>query len=362
MFFKYRYNLFTMNTYKRSFSQQKGSKKKNLPNNSNYFRKKYARDFGKNIFDEILMVKNSLEKNQFIRVNISKISTEKIEEFMQKEGIKYEKTFFPNFFKITRSPYSLASSPEHLMGWFYLQDLASGVPINCINWQSFQDTDDSNGQRFQNKEQELRVLDLCASPGSKTTQICDTLDSLNINYKLYAIEPQQKRLSRLINNIQKMNLKNVEVFQGFGESISTRDLGLPRGDEGNFDVILVDAPCSGNIIGDRNWLQKRNEKGIYENSTLQKKILSNAKSMLKEDGILIYSTCSLEIEENEENIHYAIKELGMKTIDPSLTCNFNTAPITKGKGGNFDKEVSKCIRFMPHISKTEGFFVGVLKK
>ena len=355
-----------MNTYRRNFSQAKGSKKKQSPSNIEYFKKKYQRDFGENIFDKIMMNKNSLEKNQFIRVNTSKVSIEQIEEFMQKEGIKYEKTFLPNFFKVTKTPYSLASSPEHLLGWYYLQDLASGVPINCIDWSDIfsqkKSTQDSKATDAQDKSKSLRVLDLCASPGSKTTQICDTLERLNIPYSLYAIEPQQKRLTRLMNNIQKMRLDNVQVFQGFGETLRTRDLSLPKGDDGNFDVILVDAPCSGNIIGDRNWLQKRNEKGIYENSALQKKILANAKTMLKEDGIMIYSTCSLEIEENEENINYAIRELGMKTIDITLKLPFDTTPVTKGKGGNFDKNVSKCIRFMPHISKTEGFFVGVLKK
>ena len=356
-----------MNTYRRNFSQAKGSKKKQSPSNIEYFKKKYRRDFGETIFDQIMMSKSSLEKNQFIRVNTSIISNEKVEEFMQKEGIKYDKTFLPNFFKITKSPFSLAATPEHLMGWYYLQDLASGVPINTVDWSSIfskrKSTQDTKSPKTGDcKEQELRVLDLCASPGSKTTQICDSLKSLDIPYSLYAIEPQQKRLTRLMNNIQKMKLKEVNVFQGFGETLRTRDLSLPKGDDGNFDVILVDAPCSGNIIGDKNWLQKRNEKGIYENSALQKKILANAKTMLKEDGIMIYSTCSLEIEENEENINYAIKELGMKTINIRLELPFDTTPVTKGKGGNFDKSVSKCLRFMPHLSKTEGFFVGVLKK
>ena len=238
------------------------------------------------------------------------------------------------------------------------QDLASGVPINCINWENIF----SSRKSFGEKDVKLRVLDLCASPGSKTTQIADTLESLKIPYEIYAIEPQQKRLTRLINNIQKMKLEHIKIYQGSGETLRTRDLGLPRGEEGNFDVILVDAPCSGNMISDRNWLSKRNKEGIYENSALQKKILENAKNLLKEEGVMIYSTCSLEVEENEENIHYAIKELGLRVVDTCLNVPFEVKPLNKGKGGNFDLDVSKCVRFMPYESNTEGFFVAVMKK
>ncbi len=328
--------------------RNKKPKVRNLNNNSNYFKEKYNSQFGDNTFNKLLESKTLYSKNQFIRVNLSKTTIEKVEGFLKKNNIIYSKTIYPNFFKIENSKFSLAASPEHLMGWFYIQDLASGTPVNIIDWK----------KEFSGLGRELKVLDLCASPGSKTTQLADTLNFLEVSSKIIAIEPQQKRLTRLINNIQKLKFTNVDIFQSKGEDLKLRDLNQDE----LFDVILVDAPCSGNLVGDFNWLNKRDSKGIFENSNIQKKILENAVSLLKKGGFLIYSTCSLEVEENEENVHFAIKKLGLKPQEIHFKFPFVTKPLLKNKGGNFDKEVSKSIRFMPYNSKTEGFFVSLFKK
>jgi 16S rRNA C967 or C1407 C5-methylase (RsmB/RsmF family) len=88
---------------------------------------------------------------------------------------------------------------------------------------------------------------MASSPGSKTTQIADVLESLKINYQIIAIEKNENRIKRLINNIQRQNLNNIKIL----------NLDVVKfNPEEKFDIIFLDAPCSGNLIDDSNWLKK----------------------------------------------------------------------------------------------------------
>ena len=297
---------------------------------------RWEKNFGIEETKKLLLMPKRISKDTYIRINISKTTPEKIAKFLKTHRVRYSKTFLPNSFKIEKSFFNLTSSIPALTGDIYFQDIASQIPINCIDFKQITSNHKSSST--------LRILDLCASPGSKTTQLADLLNYHKINYEIIAIEPEEKRLTRLINNIQKQSFKNLKIINKKGQDYETEKL---------FDLILLDAPCSGNLVGDRGWLNKRDVKGILERAKIQKELLKKATSILKHNGLLIYSTCSLEKEENEDNVEYAKFELKLKDIKPNIEFAFSTKPLIKSQNS---------MRFMPHISNTQGFFVCCFKK
>ena len=205
-------------------------------------------------------------------------------------------------------------------------------------------------KKFKEKGKMIYVLDMSASPGSKTTQLADLFEYHNIKFHITALEIEKKRLIKLMNNIQRQNFKNIEIY-----SIDARKFNSKN----KYDIVILDAPCSGNLIDDENWLKKRNLNGIEKMSKLQKELLRSAKNFIKKDGILIYSTCSLEPEENEMNINWAVNKLNLKTEKIKMKMKFDSLPLKKYKGQHFTDKNS--IRIIPFHSKTQGFFVSKLK-
>lgn len=295
--------------------------------------RRWEKNFGKDEVRKLLDIKNKISNDTYIRVNLSKTSVNDVCDFLKSNRVKFSETFLPNCLKIEKSFFNLSSSLLSLSGEIYIQDIASQVPVNCIDF-----------KWLKSLNRCVNILDMAASPGSKTTQICDMLKLHNIEYNLIALEPEVKRLQKLINNLHKQECVNVSVVNSTGQKFNS---------EIKFDLILLDAPCSGNLIGDRNWLDKRDVKGILERSNVQKDLLKSAKSLLNENGVLIYSTCSLELEENEENVKFAKDNLDLKDVKCSLNFPFSTKPLLKGQ---------ESIRFMPTKSMTQGFFVSILKK
>lgn len=307
---------------------------------NNTFSQRYDEFFGNGTFHKLLDAKDKYSNNQFVRINLSKISVEDGESFLKKNRVKFTNTFINNSIKIEKSFFNISSSIESISGKVYLQDLASQIPVNCIDFSKY-------------KNSKIRILDMAASPGSKTTQIADLLNFHKIEYEIVALEPDNKRLTRLINNIQKQKFENITVLNCFGEEFLSKEL---------FDIVLLDAPCSGNLVGDRDWLRKRDMKGILANSDLQKKLLKNAEKLTRKGGIMIYSTCSLEVEENELNVDWMLKNSKLKSFKPSLKFGFETRALTSFKGKKLDSGIENSIRIMPYLSKTQGFFVCCFKK
>lgn len=292
---------------------------------------RYEKIYGKKQTKSLIEISKKIINQKYIRINKSKISKEEVIKFLKKNRVKFSETFLEDCIKIDKTFFNLSSSILNLNGSIYLQDIASQIPVNCINF-----------NEFQNKK--IKVLDMAAAPGSKTTQIVDRLDYEKIDYELIAIEPEKKRLQKLMNNIQRQDCKNIKVMNIKGQEINLNN---------KFDIILLDAPCSGNIAGDRNWLSKRDIKGIKDNSKIQKELLTKANEILSEKGILIYSTCSLEKEENEDNVQWAKDNLDLIDLSIALSIPFNSRALERN---------CKAIRLFPAESKTQGFFVSILKK
>jgi len=325
--------------FKKSFNNKSDNYKNTQ---KSVFEVRYDDFFGKGTFNKLLEFQRLLSKNEFVRCNLSKMSESNMNDFFKKNRIKFFNTCFKNGFKIEKTFFKISSSIESLVGDVYIQDLASQVPVNLVDFKKLKD-----------KNKVVRVLDMCASPGSKTTQIVDLLNFNNINYELVALEPEKTRIQRLINNLQKQNCTNVKIFNVFGQDFHSKD---------KFDLILLDAPCSGNLIDDTSWLKKRNMMGIEQNAKIQKELLKNAKDLLDVNGQLIYSTCSMEPEENELNVEWTINKLKLKTIPVKFNFGFKTEPILEFKGKKLNDSVKNSIRFMPYNSKTQGFFVCIFER
>jgi NOL1/NOP2/sun family putative RNA methylase len=265
-----------------------------------------------------------------IRVNTSKISIEALAERLSRKGVLFEKIqFCPNglYYK---SKFSLGSTPEYLMGYYYLQEAASMLPVLALS----------------PSEKDL-VLDMCAAPGSKTTQLSEVMGNRG---EIIAVEKNPGRCESLKNNLERMGCANVTVLNDDVLNINSDEI---------FDKILLDAPCSGNYAMDRDWFEKRNLPGIERNAVRQKKLIEKAYSLLKKGGMLVYSTCSLEPEENEESVMFALS-LGLKLEDSGIKA---VEPAVSGfDGKKFDRTMLLARRLWPHKTGTSGFFIAKLRK
>jgi 16S rRNA C967 or C1407 C5-methylase (RsmB/RsmF family) len=124
-----------------------------------------------------------------------------------------------------------------------------------------------------------------------------------------------------------------------------------------FDRILLDMPCSGNFAADRNWFNRRTIEDVERNAALQREILVQAVRVLNDDGEIVYSTCSLEPEEDEANIEWGVRKLGLQV--ESIDC-YGQNGLTNVFGRRLDVSVEKCKRIWP--GQTQGFFVCKLKR
>jgi 16S rRNA C967 or C1407 C5-methylase (RsmB/RsmF family) len=147
---------------------------------------------------------------------------------------------------------------------------------------------------------------------------------------IVSVDIDESRIKAELFNIQRLGVKNTAVF--LLDARSVKKIGLL------FDKIIVDPPCSasGIVWKEKKRLKSINKQQVWKFSKIQREILSSAVKCLKKDGTLVYSTCSLEAEENEENTAFAEKELKLKLV--------------------------KWEYFFPHVNQTHGFYYALFKK
>lgn len=191
----------------------------------------------------------------------------------------------------------------------------------------------------------LCVADLCAAPGGKTTAIIDALPD---GSKVIANEFVTKRAVILRENLTKWGYSNVMVLNQDTSCFSKSD--------SQFDIVAVDAPCSGEgmMRKDEDAVAQWSPQLIENCSSLQREILDNAVAAVKPGGFLIYSTCTFNRSENEENAQYVCDELGLEPFDPAFPEDWGIP-----RGINTGLPV---YRFMPHRTEGEGLFLAVFRK
>jgi NOL1/NOP2/sun family putative RNA methylase len=276
-----------------------------------FFRKRYEAIGGK--IETIAIPKS-------IRVNTLKISNEELLKRLTSKGVKLTKIPFVKNGYYTESKFSLGATPEYLLGLYQMQEAASQLPAEVL---SPKDTD--------------LVLDMCAAPGIKTTHMAQLMGNKG---QIVALELKEERIPSMANNLERMGITNTIIYKMNGTDVGR--LGL------KFSRILLDAPCSGNYAADKDWFEKRDLDGISRNAGLQRELLEAAAGVLEEGGTLVYSTCSLEPEEDEDNIRYAVETLGLKLESTGIAFGDSIYETTK--------------RFWPHKTKTQGFFIAKLRK
>ena len=261
---------------------------------------------------------------QYLRVNTLKISPQELKDRLESKGIVLEDTYLDYMFKIVESPYSPGCTPEYLFGYYYLQSISSTVPPIVLNPSS-----------------EDVVLDMCSAPGGKTTHISQLM---NNNGVVVANELNRKRIRSLKSNIYRMGIKNTILLNM--DALRLGRLNI------YYDKILLDAPCTGNPIKDKN--RAPTKRDIKYCSIRQKNMLNVGIDILKEGGEIVYSTCSPEIEENEEVIQYILDT----REDIELISLYDIKDTLKGINV-IEGELKGTLRILP---PNEPFFIVKLKK
>jgi NOL1/NOP2/sun family putative RNA methylase len=233
----------------------------------------------------------------------------------------------------------IGSTLEHFMGHIYIQELVSMLPPLTIR-----------EELEENKE--VFVLDACAAPGSKTTQLSDFMHNEGL---IIANDAKFERLKILKHNLEKLGCMNVVAIN--------KDVRFLKWCE-TFDFILLDAPCSSEGTIRKNWnvLTKWSEGLINSLSYLQKQMIVKCFDLLKEEGALIYSTCTFAPEENECVLQHLLEKRNCKLETLKFKGLKIGNAIKEWKGVKFDSEIKKAVRIWPHHNDTGGFFIAKIRK
>ncbi|AMM53174.1 RsmB/NOP family class I SAM-dependent RNA methyltransferase [Pyrococcus kukulkanii] len=215
---------------------------------------------------------------------------------------------------------SLSELKAFEKGYFYPQSLPSMVTARVLE-----------------PQEEDVIIDMAAAPGGKTTHIAQLLQNRG---EIIAIDKSKNRLKKMEENLKRLGVKNVKLIQMDARSLP--DLGIKA------DKILLDAPCTALGVRPKLW-EERTPRHIEATARYQRAFIWAAIKSLRRGGVLVYSTCTLSYEENEENVKFMIKK-GMKLEEQSL---FIGSP---GIG------LEKVQRFYPHKHLTQGFFIAKLRK
>jgi NOL1/NOP2/sun family putative RNA methylase len=267
---------------------------------------------------------------QAIRINTANIKKVDIISRLRSRGIDLEKIpFLDDGYWITESAFSVGATVEYLLGYYSIQEAAAQIPVTLFS-----------------HLEGTTVLDACAAPGGKTIQLSNLMRNTGI---VVALDRRTSRLMALTNQLERCRTRNTIVYHMDARQASELKM--------KFDRILLDVPCSGNYVTDNGWFQKRTIHDVRRNAKLQRQILSEATTTLSDEGELIYATCSLEPEENEQNIHWAIENLDLQV--EKIHCYGQKASRTIF-GKKLNTMVENCVRIWP--KHTQGFFISKLKK
>ena len=272
----------------------------------------------------------TLEREPFrgLRVNGSKIS---IEDFLELHVCKTQPTLIcPQAFYISNKIKSLGNHPAHLAGLFYLQEPSACSAVEILGVQPFD-----------------WVLDMCAAPGGKSTQIASKLNNTGF---LVSNEIELKRAQILMSNMERLGFSECMVTNARPDEIAQEMKGW-------FDKVLVDAPCSGEGMFKKHEsaMEDWSVEHIEACAKRQEHILDSAYEVLKEDGIMVYSTCTYAMEENEQVIYnFLQKHQDMELVDCDVIFGRYGFPYK-------DLAVEKVRRIFP-MDQGEGHFVAKLRK
>jgi len=243
--------------------------------------------------------------------------------------------------QIYESAVPIGATPEYLAGHYMVQSASSFLPVLALQPQPGQ-----------------RVLDMAASPGGKATHVAAMMANRGT---LIANDSSKERLRALQANLSRLGVRNACVMNADG-----RDFPKLMG---GFDRVLLDAPCSGLgvISKDPSVKAEKRYSDVQRCQQLQKELLLAAIDSTTanqpghdDSGIIVYSTCSISVEENEAVVDYVLKSRPVKIVDSGLP--FGVEGLTRHRAKRFHASLKLSRRFYPHTHNMDGFFVCKLRK
>ncbi|WP_049691180.1 16S rRNA (cytosine(967)-C(5))-methyltransferase RsmB [Anaerococcus jeddahensis] len=277
---------------------------------------KYLNDsYGKAYTENFLKSLNK-ERNLSIRINKTKIDKANLKKLLKDRGYILEDSKISDLSLIVKNPKGLASTDEFKKGLFTIQSEGSIKVCEILN-----------------PKKNSNILDICAAPGTKTSFLAELCENSS---KIIANDISFNKLSKINENIKRLNLKNIEITN-FDATLLKEDY------KEKFDYILCDLPCSGLGVMDRKpeIRYNRTMEDVKNLSKLQKNILDRAFLYLKQGGTLVFSTCTIGNIENKDNFTYLSKKKRLKNIKINE---------------------KKYIEFNSFEDETDGFFITKFEK
>ena len=285
---------------------------------------KWIKDFGQE-FTEDLLDANAEKPNLYIRTNTLKISRDELIGKLAKEGIKCTKVNGIDEAIMVQNLKNIECNELFKLGYFTIQDISSMLV-----------------GKIANPEKDSKVLDICSAPGGKTTHVATIMENTG---QVIARDVFDHKLKLIKSTVNRLGLTNV--------SIENRDaLKLDDNSIDKFDYVLADVPCSGlGIIRRKPEIKFKEASELSGLPDIQSKILNNASKYVKENGTLIYSTCTIHDEENIDVVEQFLKE----------NKNFELVPI-ENINIDLDNQEKGYIKIYPNIHGMDGFFIAKLKR
>ncbi len=275
--------------------------------------------------------------NKSVRINMLKATIADVKKRLEQQNFTLKQIpWCREGFWVKGERTDLGNLIEHFLGYIYIQEAASMLPAAVL----------------QPKPGDI-VLDMCASPGSKTTQMASMMENSGL---IVANDISGARMKPLGINLQRSGITNTVVTVMHGQQFRKRGI--------MFDKILVDAPCSGTGTIRRNTetLKMWNAGMVKRLSSTQKSLIEAAFGILKEGGEMVYSTCSVEPEEDEEVVDCLLNKFTNASLERIQLPINKSEPIMAFEGKRYSSELNKCLRIFPQDNNTEGFFVAKIKK
>lgn len=269
-----------------------------------------------------------------LRVNTMKLTTEAFEKIapLPVRRIPWVK----NGFYYNADVAQPAKHPYYFAGMYYIQEPSAMTPAAVLPVHPGE-----------------RVLDLCAAPGGKSTELAAKLAGEGV---LVSNDISNSRAKALLKNLELFGTKNAVI-------VSEPPAKLAERFGGYFDKILVDAPCSGEGMFRKSPAIMKNweQYGVEYYQKLQREILPAAVAMLRPGGMLLYSTCTFSPEEDEDTLVFLLREYPeLSMVEPELSYEGFAPGRPEWVDG--PEEIKKAIRIWPHRMEGEGHFVALLQK
>lgn len=235
----------------------------------------------------------------------------------------------------------LAKLPYYENGAFVVQDVSSMLAIMAVG---IEDYVGRRGCGYGSKA--VKVIDLCAAPGGKSTLAVDILEKCDVGYAVDARDISASKVKLMQENFDRCSLKHVSAE--IGDAVLRDDAFI-----GSADFVIADVPCSGlGVVGKKRDIKyKITPEAVQEITVLQKQILKMAVTYLKPGGRLLFSTCTINQEENEKQFRWLMDEMKLKPVSLDDTLPECLHTDTTGQG---------YLQLLPGVHDTDGFFISVL--